>query len=96
MQRMHETKAIDEHFDVMKICLHCKEEILASEVFANGQLHQECMFRCVAGSVSCQQRICKTGGKCGDDPNLSARENAKASLEYYRLQERRKTKARFN
>lgn len=81
------------------ICIICSEEIKAHEVIpdAEGKAHHECLFRSVAGSVAHQTGKCSCYGGVGeDDPNLTVRENAKASLDYFRLTQEKAAKAKFN
>lgn len=83
----------------MKICVHCEEEILPFETIADfeGKVHRECAIRIVVGSVNHQQRKCSCfGGSGEDDKNLSRRENARASFDYFVMIQEKAKKARFN
>ena len=78
-------------------CAHCKETIangdsgyvimhMGIEVNEERPYHRACFLRGIFGSVAHQRGECSCfDGDHEDDPNLSARENAKASERYFLL-----------
>lgn len=69
------------------VCAYCGEEILPGESADNqgADLHRECLFRGVAGSVGHQLKKCSCyGGTEGDPPGMTPRQAAQAALNLYR------------
>ena len=73
-------------------CEYCQEEILPGELShcTGSDLHQECLFRMVSGSVRHIRRECSCFGgdqdTDGDEPGLTLRQGAAASLSEWRAQ----------
>jgi hypothetical protein len=85
----------------MTDCIYCGEPVLKVEESAAGQknLHRECVFRAVAGSVAHIQHRCGCyvpGSTEGDPPGMTIRQAAKASLEAQLAKERRVEMVRDN
>jgi hypothetical protein len=71
------------------ICDYCDEIVLPHEITEdrlNGKpVHQECLFRGVAGSAAHILRECSCfGGTRHDPPGLTKRQAAKLALDVYR------------
>lgn len=83
-------------------CIYCDEEILPEERMppdAHGaqDIHRECLIRSIIGSVAHQKRLCRCHGKVHeDDARLSIRQNAKAAMDYFLLNQERAAKAKWN
>jgi hypothetical protein len=79
-------------------CYHCGEPIVAELAHrittcdGPAQLHHECNFRLIAGSVAHIERRCScfvAGASETDDPRLSRRQAARAALDaWYRIHTR--------
>jgi hypothetical protein len=76
-----------------QMCLYCGEEVFPGEgssrvvTSLKDEMHAECLFRSVAGSVAHIQKRCSCyvkGSSESDDPGLTLRQGAKASLEEWR------------
>lgn len=66
----------------MKLCGYCGEQMKPGEpVTEAANLHAECAFRMVGGSVAHQQRRCSC---YGGDGTPTLREDARAAFDYYR------------
>lgn len=72
----------------MPLCLHCEEPLEAGRQ----ELHHECQFRLVAGSVAHIEKRCGCyvpGSTEGDPPGMKPREAAQAALRAFFKQKKR-------